>query len=73
MRCKNCNYLYFDYSENYEDCRLGLGDDNYKGECGCKYTRKQLEKFANELDKAEAEEYSRMAEYFFKQESEDRK
>lgn len=66
MRCKNCDYLYYDYSEGYEDCRLGLGDENDKGEIGCKYNRKQLEKFAKEMDEAEAEEYARMYEYFSK-------
>ena len=70
MRCENCNYLYFDYSENYEDCRLGLGEENNKGEIGCKYTSKQLEKFAKEIEKMETIEYARMGEYFSKQESE---
>ena len=70
MRCKNCNYLYFDYSENYEDCRLGLGEENNKGEIGCKYTQKQLDKFAKEIDDMEFKEYERMAEYFSNKESE---
>ena len=70
MRCNNCNYLYFDYSENYEDCRLGLGEENGKGECGCKYTQKQLDKFAKEIEEMEAEEYKRMGEFFSKLDNE---
>ena len=66
MRCKNCNYLYYDYSENYEDCSLGLGEENNKGECGCKYTEKQLRKFAKEIEDMETQKYAKMAEYYSK-------
>ena len=64
MRCKNCNYLYFDYSENYEDCRFGLGEENSQGEIGCKYTQKQLDKFSKEIEEMEQDEYARMGEFY---------
>lgn len=67
MRCKNCNYLIYDYSEDYETCYFGFEDENSKGECGCKYREATLDKFAKEIEEMEAEEYGRMAEYFCKE------
>lgn len=64
MRCKNCNYLIYNYSENYEECFFGFEDN----ENGCKYRQKTLDKFSKEIEDMEAEEYSRMAEYFSKME-----
>lgn len=66
MRCKNCNYLMYDYSEDCEDCMFGFDDEDSKGEIGCKYTRKQLDKFAKEMEEMETENYARMGEYFSK-------
>ena len=49
MRCKNCPYTDFDYSENVELCKLfGYGDneisENRKHEEGCKFNMKTLDK-----------------------------
>ena len=53
MRCKFCNLTTFDYSENVELCAIfGYGDDviseNRKGEIGCPYNKKTLEKIHRE-------------------------
>ena len=47
MRCKYCEYITYDYSENCELCGIfGYGDEeitiNSKGDEGCKYTEMQL-------------------------------
>lgn len=71
MRCGKCDYLIYDYSEGYKDCYLGIPDDErteYKGMFGCKYTQKQLDKFYEELSKAEAESYADMGIWFEEQE-----
>lgn len=74
MRCNNCNYSYFNYSENYEDCRLSIPDDecteNRHGEFGCKYNQKTLDKQAKYIEQCEAEEYARMYEFFSREEKE---
>ena len=56
MRCKNCKYTYYYYTEGYELCQLfeyGDGIDekgnrriteNRKGEEGCRYNQKTLDK-----------------------------
>lgn len=50
MRCKHCPYESYDYSEGYSICSI-FGDnedytyENAKGELGCKYNRKGLQKF----------------------------
>ena len=61
MRCKNCKHQYKDYSENQWLCNLfGYGDhldnkgrriitENSKGEEGCRYTKKQLDKFDKQV------------------------
>jgi hypothetical protein len=64
MRCENCNYKIYDYSEDYETCWLGIeGDDNGKS-IGCKYQQRTLDKWAKEIEQAEAYEYQRMYEYY---------
>lgn len=71
MRCEKCQYLIYDYSENYEDCFLGIPDEEcseYKGMFGCKYTQKQLDKSYEELRKAEDESYIDMGKWFEEQE-----
>lgn len=49
MRCKNCTHTTYDYSENHELCAIfGYGDEeiseNRRGEIGCKYNGKTLDK-----------------------------
>lgn len=50
MRCKNCGYKEFDYSENCSFCGIFGWDsdeftENSKGEEGCRYNGVTLEKF----------------------------
>lgn len=60
MRCKHCPYESYDYSEGYSICSI-FGDnedytyENEKGELGCKYNRKTIEKFvrAKQLEEKE--------------------
>lgn len=62
MRCKTCNYLTWDYSENYEDCWLGIeAYDNGKS-CGCRYSQKTLDRWAKQIEEQEAEYYKNMVE-----------
>lgn len=57
MRCENCPFGVYDHSEDYELCPLGddLAEENKKGEFGCKYTRKQLEKLIEKENKMQDE------------------
>ena len=79
MRCKNCNRMRWD---GYEDgeylCKIfGYGDDldengkryifeNSKGEEGCKYTEKQLQKIEKQIREAELEYLRKEDEMFYK-------
>lgn len=64
MRCEYCKFNYYDYSDNYDYCWLGIeGYDNGKS-CGCKYNMKTLKKFADHQEREEAEEYARMGRFF---------
>lgn len=70
MRCKNCPYTEYDYSENVELCKFfGYGEDeiseNRKGELGCKYNMKSLQKFVR-MHEAEEEEIVRQMGDFAK-------
>lgn len=76
MRCKNCPYESYDYQEGYSICSI-FGDnedytyENEKGELGCKYNRKGLQKFIR-LKQLEEEEIVRqmgdMAKFWKEQE-----
>lgn len=63
MRCKGCPYESYDRQENYKTCML-FGDnedyiyENQKGELGCKYNRRSLQKFIR-IQKLEEEEIVR--------------
>lgn len=63
MRCDSCNYVTWDYSENYEDCYFGIeAYENSKGSIGCKYRQKTLDKWAKQIEEQEAEYYKNMVE-----------
>lgn len=66
MRCDNCNYCKSgDCYETYWECSLGIEEtENSKGQCGCRYNRKTLDKWRQEMLKAEAKECARMAACF---------
>lgn len=76
MRCKHCPYESYDYSEGYSICSI-FGDnedytyENEKGELGCKYNRKTIEKFvrAKQLEEKEiVRQMGDMAKYWKEQE-----
>ena len=50
MRCKNCPFCYFDYSENGYYCKFEIYEENAKGETGCKYNLKTLKKMEKEQE-----------------------
>lgn len=58
MRCKNCPYEDYDYQEHYPTCKL-FGDDedyiyeNAKGELGCRFNRKGLQRFIKQHEEDE--------------------
>ncbi len=69
MRCDNCEFKCFDESENHYVCGIfGYDDDckyiseNSKGEEGCKYTKKYLNKINNRQMREEAEGYGSLNE-----------
>ena len=76
MRCKHCPYESYDYSEGYSICSI-FGDnedyiyENEKGELGCKYNRKTIEKFvrAKQLEEEEiVRQMGDMAKFWKEQE-----
>ena len=63
MRCDSCNYLTWDYSENYETCSLGIESyENSKGSIGCKYRQKTLDRWSKQIEEQETEYYKNMVE-----------
>lgn len=70
MRCKGCPYESYDHQEGYSTCIL-FGDnedyiyENNKGELGCKYNRKSLQKFVKR--RYEREGYYKINHPLFKQ------
>ena len=60
MRCDNCEYRRYIYSDDIYECEFGFEGENSKGECGCRYNRKTLNKFKRES----IEEDIKIAEYF---------
>lgn len=68
MRCKNCPYTEYDYSENVELCKFfGYGEDeiseNRKGEIGCRYNMKSLQKFVRMHEEEEEEIVRQMGDF----------
>ena len=70
MRCNGCPYESYDSQEGYPTCRL-FGDnedyiyENKKGELGCKYNQKSLQKFVK-IQKRDEEEIVRQMGDFAK-------
>ena len=67
MRCRNCPYEDYDYQEGYQTCQLFGDNDDYiyenaKGELGCKYNRKGLQKFVRTRQLAEEDIVRQMGE-----------
>lgn len=58
--CDQCEYLMYDYSEDYEYCWVLSEEHQYEradGRCYCRFGAKKLKQFADEIEKAEAEYY----------------
>lgn len=73
MRCDSCNYCYYDYSENYDYCWLGIDAYDNGRSCGCRYNQKTLDKWAEHQEKEEQEEYARMGKFFSEMDKEEQK
>lgn len=68
MRCSGCPYKSYDYQEGYPTCRIFGDNDDYiyenkKGELGCKYNRKSLQKFVKVHERAEEDIVRQMGEF----------
>lgn len=61
MKCEKCNYCQYDWSDDMYLCRFSWEDEDYKGNCGCRYNQKTLDKkyktLLKEEQKAENEFY----------------
>ena len=56
MRCDNCEYCVSDYLELYFHCIFGpMEVEDKKGNFGCKYNKKTLDKMRREQLKEEKE------------------
>lgn len=68
MRCSGCPYESYDYQEGYPTCRL-FGDnedyiyENAKGELGCKYNMRSLQKFVKMHELEEEEIVRQMGDF----------
>ena len=44
MKCDNCKYCQYDRADNVYLCRFGWEEEDSKGNCGCRYNQKTLDK-----------------------------
>ena len=73
MRCDNCEYCKFYSLDNMWICDLGFPDEwDSKDRCGCKYTKKQLEKIYQEQMKEQEREHQAFCEWCEKEEINDK-
>lgn len=68
MRCNGCQYDTYDYQEGYPTCRIFGDNDDYiyenkKGELGCKYNQKSLQKIAKMREREEEEIVRQMGDF----------
>ena len=68
MRCSGCPYESYDYQEGYPTCIIFGDNDDYiyenkKGELGCKYNMKGLQKFVKMHEQEEKEIVRHMGEF----------
>lgn len=68
MRCNGCPYESYDYQEGYPTCRL-FGDDdefiyeNAKGELGCRFNQRGLQKYIRYHEEEEKEIVRQMGDF----------
>ena len=53
MKCENCKYCQYDGQECMYFCRFGWEEEDSKGNCGCRYNQKTLDKKYKALQKEE--------------------
>lgn len=53
MKCENCKYCQYDITDDMYLCRFGWDDEDSKGNCGCMYNQKTLDKKYKVLQKEE--------------------
>lgn len=65
MRCDNCNYCRYDHADNMYVCEFGFDDkENSKGQSGCRYNRKTLnKKYKEKMDEIYKEESEGYIDY----------
>ena len=44
MKCDNCKYCQYDWRDDMYLCRFGWEEEDSKGNCGCRYNQKTLDK-----------------------------
>ena len=64
MRCDNCPYLQYDFSEDAYYCVFGFEGEDSKGRCGCRYNMKTLNKFNKERLDDLANDCEQMVKFF---------
>ena len=44
MKCDNCKYCHYDRADDMYLCDFGWESEDSKGNCGCRYNQKTLDK-----------------------------
>ena len=66
MKCEKCKYCQYDWSDDMYLCRFGWEDEDSKGNCGCRYNQKTLDKKYKALQKEEQDAANEFYEDFVK-------
>lgn len=73
MKCEKCKYCQYNYSDEMYLCRFGCEEEDSKGNCGCRYNQKTLNKkykiLLEEEQKAETEFYEDFVKFCRKEEN----
>lgn len=65
MRCDNCKYCQYDRADDMYLCYLGIEEtENAKGQCGCRFNKKTLDKVNKEYWEEEAKTFLDMNKKF---------
>ena len=66
MKCEKCKYCQYDWGDDMYLCRFGWEDEDSKGNCGCRYNQKTLDKKNKTLQKEEQDAANEFYEDFVK-------
>ena len=66
MKCENCKYCQYDLADDMYLCRFGWEEEDSKGNCGCRYNQKTLDKKYKALQKEEQDAANEFYEDFCK-------